>query len=80
MRVLLDSDVVFDFVFERIPFFQAARELIDYEDAVQHASAFESGLDAIITRNVKDYKNARLPIFTPDDFLQHLKSQPKAQP
>ncbi|PYS64905.1 MAG: hypothetical protein DMF74_05510 [Acidobacteria bacterium] len=143
MRVLLDSDVVFDFVFERRPFFQAARELMllitngefdgyissitpvnlfyhgrkivgatkirqgisdlltlvrvcptthaclaqalslpfaDYEDAVQHASAFESGLDAIITRNVKDYKKASLPIFTPNDFLRHLKSQPKDQP
>ena len=47
----------------------------DYEDAVQHSSAAASGLDAIITRDVKDYKNATLPIFTPVDFLQHLKSQ-----
>src|ERR1044072_5707469 len=30
----------------------------DYEDAVQHASDMASQLDAIITRNLDDYKNA----------------------
>ena len=48
----------------------------DYEDAVQHASALASGLDAIVTRNLKDYKNATLPVFSPTDFLAKLKSQP----
>ena len=28
MRVLLDTDIIFDFLLEREPFFQAARELI----------------------------------------------------
>jgi predicted nucleic acid-binding protein len=48
----------------------------DYEDAVQHASAAASGLDAIVTRNLKHYKNATLPVFPPTDFLVKLKSQP----
>jgi predicted nucleic acid-binding protein len=137
MRVLLDSDVIFDFLLERQPFFPVARELMllntsgefegyissitpvnlfyhgrkivgavkiragiadllklvrvcpidhvsleqalslpfaDYEDAVQHASAASSALDAIVTRNVGDYKNASLQVFTPDAFLQHLKA------
>jgi predicted nucleic acid-binding protein len=47
----------------------------DYEDAVQHASATASGLDAIVTRNLDDYKNATLPIFAPMDFLNYLKAQ-----
>lgn len=47
----------------------------DYEDAVQHASATASGLEAIVTRNLGDYKNATLPIFAPADFLNHLKAQ-----
>ncbi|MFS8086125.1 MAG: PIN domain-containing protein [Acidobacteriota bacterium] len=139
MRVLLDSDVVFDFLLERQPFFQAARELMllntngefegyissitpvnlfyhgrkivgaakvregiadllklvrvcpitqacliqalgspfaDFEDAVQHASATASDLESIVTRNLNDYKNATLPIFSPTDFLSKLKSQP----
>lgn len=47
----------------------------DYEDAVQHASATASGLDAIVTRNLDDYKHATLPVFSPTDFLNHLKAQ-----
>jgi len=49
----------------------------DYEDAVQHASATASRLDAIVTRNVSDYKNATLPVFAPADFLNHLTNQQK---
>lgn len=47
----------------------------DYEDAVQHASATTSNLDAIVTRNLDDYKNATLPVYSPLDFLNHLKAQ-----
>jgi predicted nucleic acid-binding protein len=47
----------------------------DYEDAVQHACATTAGLDAIVTRNLADYKNATLPVYSPTDFLNHLKSQ-----
>ncbi len=42
----------------------------DYEDAVQHAAAAAAGLEAIITRNVKDYAAATLPIYPPDAFIQ----------
>ena len=48
---------------------------VDYEDAVQNSSADALGLDAIVTRDVYDYKYATLPVFTPEGFLQHLKSQ-----
>ena len=47
----------------------------DYEDAVQHASATASRLDAIVTRNLDDFKNATLPVYSPLDFLSHLKAQ-----
>ncbi|HEX8422052.1 MAG TPA: PIN domain-containing protein, partial [Pyrinomonadaceae bacterium] len=47
----------------------------DYEDAVQHASAAAAGLDAIVTRNLDDYKNAVLPVYSPVDFLNQLKTQ-----
>ena len=138
MRVLLDTDVILDFVLERDSYFEAAAGLLelnakeeyqgfissitpvnvfyigrksigaakarqgiadlldalevcpvtgstlsaalnlsfkDYEDAVQHASAAASGLDAIVTRNLSDYKNATLPVFSPTDFLAKLKSE-----
>ena len=47
----------------------------DYEDAAQHACAVAAGLDAIVTRNLDDYKNASLPVFAPADFLTHLKTR-----
>jgi predicted nucleic acid-binding protein len=135
MRVLLDNDVVLDYLLEREPFVQTARRLFelnaqsvfdgyisgitpinvfyigrkflkrdelkrvlkdllfairvcpithavlsqafalpltDYEDAVQHASATANHLDAIVTRNLKDYKKATLPVFSPVDFLKQL--------
>jgi len=135
MRVLLDTDVILDFLLERNPFFEAASELIelnandafeayisgitpinvfyigrkivgaakirqgitdlftlvrisdvtresllglpfvDYEDAAQHAVAMNSKLDAIVTRDLSDYKNATLPVFSPLRFLEKLRSQ-----
>lgn len=44
----------------------------DYEDAVQLASALANRLDALITRNLEDYKNAALPVFSPSEFLARL--------
>lgn len=46
--------------------------ITDFEDAVQHESAVVENLDAIVTRNVGDYKNAALTIYTPDDFLNQI--------
>lgn len=47
---------------------------VDYEDAVQHCSATAAGLDAIVTRDVRDYKYSTLPVYTPESFLVHLKT------
>ena len=42
----------------------------EFEDCLQEECAFESGADFIITRNVADYKNARMPVMTPDQFVK----------
>ncbi len=47
--------------------------ITDYEDAVQNECALAENLDAIVTRNTKDYKNAPIKIYTPSDFLQVLR-------
>lgn len=44
----------------------------DYEDAVQCASAMAENLDAIVTRNTKDYKNSTIKVYLPSEFLQGL--------
>ena len=42
---------------------------IDFEDGVQHASAIRAGCSKILTRNLSDYKRARLPVMTAASYL-----------
>lgn len=44
----------------------------DYEDAIMIETAIRSGMDCIVTRNLKDYSNASIPIYHPADFLKAL--------
>ncbi len=44
----------------------------DFEDAIQIASAINANLDAIVTRNLSDYKNSPVPVYSPSDFLALL--------
>ena len=41
----------------------------DFEDAVQYYTALNSNISAILTRNIKDYKNSNLLVQTPEIFL-----------
>ncbi len=137
MRILLDNDVVLDFILKRPPFNTEAKKIFDYvgrgevtiyistitpintfyttrkergkdvafkaiedllklvevcrtnksvlqnaftlgfadfEDAVQCASALAENLDAIVTRNTKDYKNSTVTVYSPGEFLQFLQT------
>ena len=43
----------------------------DFEDSIQYFSAKENRkIDAIITRNTKDFKNSEIPVMTPGDYLK----------
>jgi predicted nucleic acid-binding protein len=42
----------------------------DFEDGLQYFTALEDGVDVIITRNLKDFKKARIPVMTADQYLQ----------
>ena len=56
--------------------------MADFEDAVQAAAAPAAGLDAVVTRNTRDYTGAPLPILTPAEMLARLASagQPPMAP
>lgn len=48
----------------------------DFEDAIQIISAQSiHSMDCIITRDLKDYKNSEIKVFTPDEFLSKIKQQ-----
>lgn len=42
----------------------------DFEDAVQSSVAINKGLEYIITRNTKDYKESEIEALTPEQFLK----------
>ena len=44
----------------------------DFEDAVQCASAIAEGLDAIVTRNKRDFAKSPLPVYSPAEFIELL--------
>lgn len=44
----------------------------DVEDAIQTGCAATiEKIDCIITRNIKDFRGAEIPVFTPDEFFQN---------
>jgi hypothetical protein len=47
-----------------------ASDFSDFEDAIQYYTALENEVDAIITRNLNDFKTSKLPVFTAKEFLR----------
>jgi predicted nucleic acid-binding protein len=42
----------------------------DFEDGLQYFSAIENEQELIITRNLKDFKNSKLPAMTAKQFIE----------
>jgi len=49
-----------------------AASFTDFEDAVLHAAACHAGVQLIVTRNVRDFSKATLPVFTPAELINAL--------
>ena len=45
-------------------------QMSDFEDAVMVETALRTGMDCIVTRNVKDYEQSLIDIYQPDEFLK----------
>ena len=58
-----DERVLTGALFEIVP---------DFEDMVQYHSARIASTDYIVTRNVKDFTTATIPVLTPAQFLEKL--------
>ncbi|MBN2743997.1 MAG: PIN domain-containing protein [Marinilabiliaceae bacterium] len=44
----------------------------DFEDGLQYFTAIENEQELIITRNLKDFKNSKLPTMTAKQFIETL--------
>lgn len=49
-----------------------AASFTDFEDAVLHAAACHAGVQSIVTRNIRDFSKATLPVFTPAELINAL--------
>ena len=47
----------------------------DFEDAVIHEAACHVGAEAIVTRNQKDFKKSRIPVYSSEEMAKILTSQ-----
>lgn len=45
------------------------QDFADFEDALQYYSALENKMDLIITRNLRDFKNSKLPVMSADQLV-----------
>ncbi|MBC6719045.1 PIN domain-containing protein [Treponema sp. Marseille-Q4130] len=50
-------------------------ELSDFEDALQYFTALDGKIEFIITRNVCDYKNPKLIVQTPQQYIEGLNNK-----
>ena len=48
-------------------------EVADFEDAVLMESAMRAGVDAIVTRNKKDFQGSSVNVYDPVEFLRALR-------
>lgn len=42
----------------------------DFEDAIQYYCAINNGFKTLLTRNLKDYKTANIPVMTAEGYLK----------
>ena len=47
-------------------------EVSDFEDAVMIETAVRAGADCIVTRNIKDFGKAPIPVYDPAGFVELL--------
>ncbi len=44
----------------------------DYEDAVLYESALEQKVQSIVSRDIKGFKSAEIPVYTPEELYHRL--------
>lgn len=47
-------------------------QISNYEDAIMIETAMRTETDCIVTRNIRDYSKAEIPVYTPSEFIQKL--------
>ena len=48
----------------------------DFEDALQYYTAMRYGIEILLTRNIKDYKERKILVQTPEEFISDTRPVP----
>jgi len=51
-----------------------ASKFEDFEDAILYEAACHAGAKYIVTRNLSDFKESKLPVFEPGEFINYIES------
>jgi len=49
----------------------------DYEDAVLCQAGISAGAEVLVTRNLRDFRKASLPTYSPQELLARLHKTPR---
>jgi predicted nucleic acid-binding protein len=73
VRKLLETrGLMFLSVDEQVLRIAEASDMSDFEDAVQASAAEVAGIDFIVTRNQRDFRNSPVPALSPVELLERL--------
>jgi len=71
-KVLVKSNVLSDKILELA---LNDAKFKDFEDGIQYYSALESQCQLIVTRNLKDFKNSKIPVLSPKEYIAKRRSE-----
>lgn len=57
-------------VSEKVVELALSSDFKDFEDALQYFTATENSISILLTRNLKDYKAAQIPVMTAEQFIK----------
>lgn len=57
-------------VTEKVVDLALSSDFKDFEDGIQYFTAIENNIKILLTRNLKDYKSAEIPVMTAEQFLK----------
>ena len=55
---------------EKIIELSLSSDFSDFEDAIQYYTAIENNITTLLTRNLKDYKTAKISVMTAEDYVK----------
>lgn len=78
MKILVDTNIILDVLLKREPHNKAAQiisaidneQFLDFEDFLQEECATAETVDYIVTRNLADFKQSRVQVIEPDEFVK----------